>query len=173
MSPNHNTFTVVHLGKKNWSLRHQESLGGTFSHNQCITATLSVLPLYLSSKPSSHLPTLISNFDWLLNYNSFSSCLDYSNTHEDQTACKEITPWKCRQKNSLMPSCRPVYLQPLPSKKFIRQCTVTHRGHVLPGTIQAHLQRTHHIKWHHTWYLHRSIEWPSNLQTRDISSWWW
>ena len=133
MSPNHNTFTVVHLGKKNWSLRHQESLGGTFSHNQCITATLSVLPLYLSSKPSSHLPTLISNFDWLLNYNSFSSCLDYTNTHEDQTTCKEITPWKCRQKNSLMPSCRPVYLQPLPSKKFIRQCTVTHRGHVLPA----------------------------------------
>ena len=67
------------------------------------------------------------------------------------TCIKRSTPWNRRQKTSLMPSCRPVYQQPLPSRKYSRQCAMTHRckPYQNPSRINTSLSKTNKL-WHHT-----------------------
>ena len=94
----------------------------------------------------------IQGYNYTLQYEPGGAAnLQITSPDTPTTCTKRSTLWNRRQKTSLMPSCRSVYLWPLPSKKYSRQCKMIHacKHYHNPLWTDTALSKTNKI-WHHT-----------------------
>ena len=70
----------------------------------------------------------IQGYNYTLQYEQGGAAIWQTTSPDTPRTCtKRSMPWKWRRKTLLMPLCGPVYRQPLPSKKYSRQCAMTRK----------------------------------------------